>query len=93
MRIPKGGKSSYVSLSVAIFIGTASCTGPRLSREVEYYRPAPEWRYSEGWDMIIRIMLAGWGNAYSPDSVELPCGGGWQGGMRLAQDGGSTGDG
>jgi len=38
-------------------------------REVDYYHSTLDWRYCEDWDMTIRLMIAGWGNVYAPQTL------------------------
>lgn len=35
-------------------------------RQVNYYIPTLDWRACEDWHLIVRLTLAGWGNAYVP---------------------------
>jgi glycosyltransferase involved in cell wall biosynthesis len=46
----------------------ANCILYRASaiEQVGYYRPNLSWRFCEDWDMILRLILAGWGNVYAP---------------------------
>lgn len=38
-------------------------------RQADYYHPNAGWRSAEDWDLVLRITIHGWGNAYAPQPL------------------------